>query len=130
MLALLPCLLGACPGFGTTVPGGAVAEVPDQPNYIDHVGPILDTYCAPCHSSPSQNGAPTYFRLDQYADDGDLSGAFSMSARIDARAGSASTMPPSGNPAPTDIERQTLARWVEQGSPESADDAGDSGGGQ
>jgi hypothetical protein len=124
MFALFLPLLGACPGFGSGVVAGAVDEVPANPTYDEHVGPILDQYCAPCHTVPAGGGAPTYFRLDQYGDEGSLGGAYAMRDRIDARAGSATTMPPSGNPAPTQIERDTLALWVEQGAPESPGDVG------
>lgn len=117
--------LVACPGFGQLTAGGSVDTVPDAPSYDEHVATILDRYCAGCHTDPPAGGAPDYFRLDQYAADGDLGGAFDMAARIDARAGGTNTtMPPSGNPAPTQVERDTLAAWVADGAPEFAADTG------
>lgn len=113
-------LLGGCPGFGklSLDPGGAT--VPDSPTYDEHVGEILDAYCIKCHLSPPQNGAPDYFRLDQYGPDGDLAGAGEMAELIGIRAGGENqTMPPTGNPAPTQVERDTIAAWVADGAPES-----------
>ena len=120
MLVLLLSQLCGCPGFGKVPLDDGSGTVPDAPTYDEHVGAILDNYCAPCHTVPPQNGAPDDFRLDQYADDGDLSGAASKADRIAERAGgSNASMPPSGNTAPTQVERDTLAAWVADGAPEA-----------
>lgn len=127
MLLLFLLHLGGCPGFGKVVPD-AGGTVPADPTYDEHVGPILDAYCIKCHTSPSQNGAPTDFRLDQYGPDGELLGAGGKADRIAARAGgSNSSMPPTGNTAPTQVERDTLAAWLADGAPESPPGEGETG---
>lgn len=125
MLILPALVLGGCPGFGARTPGSGTTEVPENPNYVDHAGPVLDAYCAPCHTAPPSGGAPDYFRLDQYDGDGTVDGAFAMADRVAARAaGDSPTMPPSYATQPTDIDREILAGWVDDGAPYAADTGG------
>lgn len=124
--------LAGCPGFGKGSPPSTLDEVPAHPTYNGEVKLILDTYCAPCHTVPPQGGAPDYFRLDRYDEDGDLHGAFFQRDRIKARAcADPPSMPPGAATQPGDIERATIARWIEQGAPlgDAGDtaDSGDSG---
>lgn len=125
MLPLVPLLFFACPGFGSRTLGGGNAEVPADPTYVDHVGPILDTYCAPCHGETPSGGAPDYFRLDAYESDGSRDGASEMADRIEARAtGDSPTMPPSYASQPSDIDREIIAAWIADGAPYGADSGG------
>lgn len=125
MLILPSLLLAACPGFGAKTTGTGSTEVPENPTYVDHAGPVLDTYCAPCHTSPPGGGAPDYFRLDQYDGDGDVDGAFAMASRVEARAtGDSPTMPPSYATQPSDVDRAILAGWVADGAPHGGDTGG------
>lgn len=92
------------------------------PTYCQDIQPILAANCtSSCHGADHTNGQ-TGFRLDYYAPDGGGEpGAKSKAARIKVRAADLRTMPPAGNPAPTQAQRALLARWVLAGAPECAD---------
>ncbi|MBM4367678.1 MAG: hypothetical protein FJ102_15810 [Deltaproteobacteria bacterium] len=125
MLPLVPLVFLACPGFGSQTLGGGSSEVPADPTYVEHAGPILDDYCAPCHGETPSGGAPDYFRLDAYENDGSRDGAVEMADRIVARAtGDSPTMPPAYATQPSDIDREILAAWVADGAPYGADTGG------
>jgi uncharacterized membrane protein len=122
MLLLPTLVLGACPGFGTGTVGSGATGVPENPTYVDHAAPILDSYCAPCHGETTSGGAPSDFRLDQYESDADRDGAYDKRDRIAARAtGESPTMPPAYAAQPTDIDREILAAWVDDGAPFGGD---------
>jgi uncharacterized membrane protein len=108
-LTPLLLLLGGCPGFGSGVVEGTLDEVPANPTYVEHVGPILDANCVRCHDDPAHNGAP--FSLATYED------AFAHADRIVVRAVDEETMPLGGPPL-DDIAQETLALWLEQGAVE------------
>jgi cytochrome c553 len=84
--------------------------------YDPEVKSILDEYCVACHVSPPNEGAPEYFRLDRYATEDDIAGAYDQAARIVART-SAGTMP-QGGPALSDEDVATLTAWYDDGAPE------------
>ncbi len=121
LLVFVLALVG-CPGFGQQSRPSTLVEVVDHPTWDGEVEAIVVAYCTECHTSPAINGAPGYFRLDVYDDEGDLSGAASMAARIVSRA-DAGTMPPGGG-GPSEAEIATLEAWVEDGAPETAVDSG------
>jgi hypothetical protein len=112
--------------------------VPNGPPayYCSDGKPVLDKYCTVCHVYPPPNlgnlAIPNYFRLDQYADDldsglpdgGHVLGAFTMAARIQIRTSCQRDMPPSGYPAPSAPDRQTLINWAAQLAPFCNGDAG------
>lgn len=125
MLPLVPLLFCACPGFGSQTLGGGNSEVPADPTYVEHVAPILDAYCAPCHGDTPSGGAPDYFRLDDYEGDDARDGAVDMADRIEARAtGESPTMPPAYATQPSDIDREILAAWIADGAPYGPDSGG------
>ncbi len=76
MRQLLPvvalCLFGGSCSY--TVPD--ISSVPTNPTYYNDIWPLYQDHCLLCHSSPPDRGAPPYFRLNVYADDGNgVSGA-------------------------------------------------------
>jgi hypothetical protein len=100
-------------------PGEPTGTVVDHPTYHEHVGPILNARCVSCHSDG--NIAP--FTLIGY----ESAVAYSAAARA---ATEARTMPPwhvedggdcnsyRDSRKLSDAEIGTIARWVEQGTPE------------
>ncbi|GDX83590.1 hypothetical protein LBMAG42_54010 [Deltaproteobacteria bacterium] len=112
-------LLGACPGFGTVALSSGASEVPEHPTYTEDAGPILDTYCSPCHGEDFSGSGHDEFRLDQYEGDGERLGAVDMVDRIEFRAtGDNPTMPKAGANQPSDVEREILAAWIADGAAE------------
>ncbi|WP_224362248.1 hypothetical protein [Hyalangium versicolor] len=89
------------------------------PTYCKDVQPILAASCvSSCHGEVSSGSGRTDFRLDYYEPTGNQpKGAKEMAARIKVRAFDQRTMPPTGNPAPTDAERAILGRWAAGGAP-------------
>lgn len=96
-----------------------IGSVPDNPTFNRDVYPLYADHCLVCHGSPPDRGAPTYFRLDVYADSGGAVGAQSMAAAAlgDVRSG---RMPPASGHGdgvgPNGV--QMLERWVQIGTPE------------
>jgi uncharacterized membrane protein len=99
-------------------PRGAVA-----PTWDNTVKAILTNRCGNCHMSPQANGAPSGFVLIKYdaMDGGDPmeEGAFEKRERVDARAVTGNTMPPSGamNGPLNDTEKATISLWLMNGAP-------------
>lgn len=89
------------------------------PTYCAQVQPILAANCvSSCHGADNSGSGVTDFRLDYYEPDvGQPKGAKAMAARIKVRAFDQRTMPPLGNPEPSDAQRAVLARWVTAGAP-------------
>lgn len=96
-----------------------IAQVPDNPTFNRDIYPLFADHCLVCHGSPPDRGAPSYFRLDQYADSGGVAGAQSMAAAAlgDVQSG---RMPPAAQAGdglgPNGVEM--LARWVQNGAPQ------------
>ena len=109
-------LVTGCPGFGDQLPIGV-----ENPTYNVDVKPILDTKCVICHQVPPVLGAPATLRLDQYADDGAIQGAFSQAERIRVRSvqGFPSFMPPAPALPLSGEEQATIDNWVTNGAPEN-----------
>lgn len=104
--------------------GGADGGV--VPTYCRDVQPILAANCTSnCHGEVSTVSGHPEFRLDYYEppDGGGPMGAKDMAPRIKVRAFDQRTMPPVGNPAPTNAERAVLGRWAAGGAP-FCDDGG------
>ena len=111
---LLLLALTGCPGFGNEDP-----VVPAQVTYNDNIKAILDAHCIKCHVVPPKNGAPTGFRLDQYADDNaGNQGAMNKAPLIKSNT-DIDFMPLAPNPHLTQLEKDTIARWIDQGTRES-----------
>lgn len=97
----------------------ALETVPEHPTYSKNTKEILDTWCVSCHGEEPTGDSPDTFRLDVYANEGDVRGAYAMAEMIAITAtSSAGSMPPSGGAKPTDLERATLLAWVDDGAPE------------
>jgi hypothetical protein len=103
----------------TPSPDGGVADAGVVPTYCGEVQPILAANCvSSCHGDVTTGSNHPEFRLDYYAPDaGQPKGAKDMAARIKARAFDLRTMPPAGNPVPSDGERAVLGRWAAAGAP-------------
>lgn len=118
LLSVLP--LCGCPGFGDQV----AANIPASPTWEDDVRFILeDGRCTSCHAATPNQGAPATFRLDSYAGDDAMEGAFEKRDRILQRAVEEGSMPPTGGGLDA-TQAGTVARWVEIGAPETVDDLG------
>ena len=111
IFSLLALCLAAC-----SIAAPDIASVPDRPTYDHDVRPYIADHCLVCHSSPSRQGAPKYFRLDIYADSGNVSGAGTMAPymRDDAVDSNPHQMPPGGGLGPNG--KQLLVNWVADGA--------------
>lgn len=108
------CEVLGLPGFTDAggVPTGPV------PTYCNEVQPLLNTYCTSnCHSADHTRSGQEGFQLDIYESTSAVKGAQEMAPRIQVRAARFKDMPPVGNPAPTDAERETLGNWAAGGAP-------------
>lgn len=77
--------------------------------FTDDILPILTTRCATssgCHASGSSY--PVFESYDQIK---------AQVSRIQARAIDEKTMPPAGNPAPTQAQLDQLQQWINDGAP-------------
>lgn len=118
-------LLSACggerpsapkPSAGSDTPPAVAATVPDSPTFADHVAPIIYRHCTACHH-PGGSAPLSLTSYDEVRDH----------AQQIAEVTAAGDMPPwlpgegantfSGARVLSDVERQTLARWAEQGRP-------------
>ena len=115
-LWLAPWLV-ACPGFGDRTPEDFLDPSAGPPTWDTEIEGLLAIHCATCHTSPPIAGAPSDFRLDRYdmadAEDG-KPGAFELRERIVARAVTAATMPPGGQPVAPEVQAR-LTAWVTAG---------------
>lgn len=98
---------------------GCSPTVPYAPTWTNDVQPILLANCARCHSEPAIGGAPSYFRLDVYADTTNASGMKIMGAgsvavtiKGDLKA---NTMPPRFKLS--DRQKQIIDNWIAAGAP-------------
>jgi uncharacterized membrane protein len=122
VLSISACSSDDGDGDGNTGPdaGGGAADAAPPPDansacesstltYSNFGQQFMTDYCTTCHSVNSSNrrGAPSNYNFDTFADiEGDK-------ARIDARAGAGSTMPPNfGTPIPSQDERDQLHEWL------------------
>jgi hypothetical protein len=121
---MLVLLVLGCPGLGTGVP--AIDSVPAVPTWEADVGPLLAERCTGCHTVPQQGGAPDYFRLDRYAEEGGYLGAYEQKELIILRAVYSDPYQMPLLPLdPLDAtEKAVLEAWVEAGAPEHAEDTG------
>ncbi len=113
VVLIAAALLGAC-DYGIR----DVSSVPDHPTFNGNIYPLFADHCLLCHGSPPNRGAPDYFRLDVYDDQGNVAGAKTMSgpALKDIQSG---RMPPAGGGdgvGPNGL--QMLERWIQIGQPQ------------
>jgi hypothetical protein len=96
-----------------------VTSVPDNPTFNGDIYPLFADHCLVCHGSPPNRGAPAYFRLDTYDNQGAVTGAKDMAAWAlgDVQSG---RMPPAATSGdgvgPNGL--QMLKRWVDNGCPQ------------
>ena len=114
--------VAARPGGGRTCevlrgPGTTPAPDGPVPTWCKDIQPVLTASCvAGCHGASTTGSGRTDFRLDRFDDVSGVSGAKTMAARIKDRA-VGRTMPPPGNPLPTDAEIALIERWASGGAP-------------
>jgi hypothetical protein len=98
---------------------GGMPDAGVVPTYCAEIQPILAANCiSSCHGADTSVSGHPEFRLDYYEGDaGQPKGAKDMAPRIKVRAFDLRTMPPAGNPAPTDAQRALLGRWATAGAP-------------
>ncbi|WP_225411479.1 hypothetical protein [Stigmatella hybrida] len=110
---------------GTEPPDGGDGPVP---TWCKDIKPIMLANCVSgCHGEVTTGSGQSDFRLDYYeVAGGTPAGAKAKAERIKLRTYDFRNMPPPGLPAPTDAERELVARWVLAGAPE-CDGASDGG---
>jgi hypothetical protein len=104
------------------VDGGTGPQLPDGGGAVPtwcEVQPVFLANCVSgCHGDSTDGSGRRDFRLDFYeANLEGIKGAKEMAERIKLRTYELRTMPPEGNPAPTDAERELVARWAAGGAP-------------
>ncbi len=108
--------LAGCPGFGDEV--GPISDVPELPEWNRDMSPLFERYCNECHSVPSTQGAPGFFRLDECENVDGVSGAQALAQRNSSRTADVKTMPPASfTIQPSEIERQIFRQWFITGAP-------------
>ena len=118
---LMFLLMMGCPGFGSQTAGnGILLEVPDAPNYEDHIKLVMEFHCVSCHGENPTPGSPTNLRLDIYSGT-DPGGVFEFKDRVLIRSENTDFPMPPTPPFLDAIELETIERWIEQGAPESSD---------
>ncbi|MFY0566661.1 hypothetical protein ACN28E_22870 [Archangium lansingense] len=127
--------VAARPGAGRTcevlnAPGVSDPNTGPVPTWCQDIQPILAANCvSSCHGADSSgSNGRSDFRLDMYEMDGGVAGAKLMAPRIHARTVVFRTMPPPGNPEPTEEQRVLIDRWAAGGAPFCADDSAPDGG--
>ena len=120
-LGLGSCGRESAPPPPDAAPGGAMDSaaaptVPDQPTFAEHVAPIVYEHCTPCHYA----GGSAPFPYESFDDVRDHA---TQIAEVSADG----TMPPwlpepghgefQGARTLDPVTRDTLVRWVEQGTP-------------
>lgn len=85
------------------------ASIPASPNYIRHVKPILDHHCMSCHNGGSID-------LSTYTNAKNL--APLVAAQIKKN-----SMPKGAGDRVSVVEKETIYRWIAQGTPELASGA-------
>ncbi len=102
---------------GCTYAVSDIPPPPEHPTYGASVRAFLGDHCLVCHGSPPDRGAPSYFRLDVYADEGGILGAGSMAQVVlgDVVHGTPHTMPPGDGVGPNG--KQLISNWVADGAP-------------
>ena len=117
-MVVLACGLACSGGPDDDASNGAPpVEVPDEPTYHEHVGPLMDQYCTGCHVE----GAIAPFALDNYADVIDQAGI----SHASMLAGQMPPWPPAADCGEFKGERrmhpaeiEIFERWRDQGKVE------------
>lgn len=116
---LLVLVATGCNGFGKQMddPWADVTE----PNWVEHVSPMMELYCNECHGETGTQGAPSSFRLDIY-ETIDEPGSYEKRDRSLARIlDTTAPMPPlSFSHQPTPSVAPVFQIWVDNGAPYEA----------
>lgn len=105
-LLALAMLAGAC-AFGDEQLADLSANgVPENPNYREHIQPIMVRRCVMCHSEDGSVVNPPKPRLD------DEDEVIDASCRIYVRSIQEESMPPGALDRLDNAERLTVERWV------------------
>lgn len=107
--AALLALVGCGGGEGTLEEVDPLAA-PLEPGYTEHVAPIMERYCTPCHSAQALPGRVAGFGYGTCAEVRDNWGSVVWTVF------ETKTMPPGGAPRVTAEDQLTLRRWHEQGA--------------
>ena len=112
-------LVTGCNGFGKQVddPWADVTE----PNWVEHISPMMELYCNECHGDIGSQGAPSSFRLDLY-ETTDEPGSYEKRDRSLARLlDTTAPMPPTSySHQPTPSVGPVFQIWVDNGAPYDA----------
>ena len=119
-------LLAGCNGFGSEVedPWADITE----PNWVEHISPMMELYCNECHGETGTQGAPSSFRLDIY-ESIDEPGSYEKRDRSLARIlDTTAPMPPlSFSHQPTSTVGPVFQIWVDNGAPFDAQSTPETG---
>ena len=106
---------GSNPTAATKAPAADIPTAPASPTWASSIQTIFADNCVSCHGSPAKGGAPSSFRLDQYATVDNVKGAKDM-------AGSCATQIKSGRmPQGATMgsnSKMAVQNWVDAGAPE------------
>ena len=124
MLSLV--IVAGCNGFGKEV-GDPWADV-TEPNWVEHISPMMEAYCNECHGETGTQGAPSSFRLDIY-ESIDEPGAYEKRDRsLDRILDSTAPMPPmSYAHQPVPSVGPVFQMWVDNGAPFDASSTTETG---
>ena len=106
---------GGCAQGDGTLEEVDPASLPEVVTWVDHIEPILDRYCATCHSDAADVG-----RLSGY-DYGTYLGSACQFGGVVNTFLEGGSMPPGAAPRPDGRQSALLRQWRAQGYPESLD---------
>lgn len=96
--------------FGCLLPNPVNAQVPDRPEFSQHIEPILQTLCFDCHGEGADEGGVQFDAADSHK-------ALLANRKLWGKVWDnilTGNMPPADMSQPTEAERQTLSRWIGQ----------------
>lgn len=111
-------LLGGCALGDGTLEEVDPASLPPVVTWDDHIAPLLDRYCATCHSEAAGPGT-----VEGY-DYGSLGGSICGFEGVEETLFEEASMPPGAAPRPDARQEALLRRWQAQGFFERLDAAG------
>lgn len=112
------CLLAGCALGEGTIEEVDPASLPPVVTWDEHIAPLLDRYCATCHSEATDFGAAEGY------DYGSLAGAICGFEGLEETLFEEVSMPPGAAPWPDGRQEALLRRWRAQGFPERLDAQG------
>jgi len=82
-------------------------EIPDRPDFKEHIDPLVTEYCYECHGLGEKKGGIAFDELK--ADDLTHNPELWFKVLRNVRG---NIMPPPDNPRPTEHEKKLLAQWI------------------